>query len=152
MRWLRFTVFLLVITVIQAGLIERLGITALNIKPNLHLVILVFFAIYGTPSEAIITSFVIGFMADITAPPMGPHTIAYGIFGAAIGYLHAVAAMRYWLSQAIAIFISGLLTGLLVYMLSRLKGLSSENAAAVIFGASVYSAAIGPLLFRPFIW
>ena len=33
---LRFTAFLLVITVIQAGLIERFGITSLNIKPNLH--------------------------------------------------------------------------------------------------------------------
>ncbi|MDD5459725.1 MAG: rod shape-determining protein MreD [Phycisphaerae bacterium] len=152
MRWLRFAVFLIAVTVIQAGLIERLGVTSLSIKPNLHLIILVFFAIYSTPSEAIITSFVIGFMADIVAGPMGSHTIAYGIIGTAISYLHALVAMRFWLYQAIAIFVCGLLAGFLGYMLSRLKGLSSENAAAVIFWTSVYSAVIGPLLFRPFIW
>lgn len=152
MRWLRFAVFISLFTVLQASLVDIIAVT--NIKPDLLLILLVFFAIYCNTSEAIITSFTIGFAADIIGPAMGmgPQTISFGLFGTALAYLHRVIVIKKMPYQSLAIFITALLTGILAHFLALLKGESAAPNYTVLFWKSLYSAIVGPFLFLPSAW
>ncbi len=149
MRWLRFGVFILIAAILQASVLA-----GLNIKPDLLLVLLVFFAVYCNTAEAIITSFAIGFVADIIGSAMGPYTVSFGLFGTLLAYLHRAVAIRKMPYQSAAIFITCLLAGTLAYLLTFLKGTSAVHSVhgAVIFWTSLYSAIVGPFLFLPSAW
>jgi len=155
MRWLRFAVFILIVTVLQADLLYIVAVTQLNIRPNLLLILLVFFAIYCNTTDAIITSFAIGFAADISIASaiMGSHTISFGLFGTALAYLHRVIAIRKMPYQSLAIFITGSLIGALAHLLALLKGQPTiPDIFTVILGTALYSAIVGPFLFLPAAW
>lgn len=148
MRWHRFAVLVLLATVLQAGFLSNF-----TIKPDLLLILLVFFAVYSNTSEAMISSFTIGFAADLIGPAMGPQTISFGLFGTALAYLHRVIAIRKMPYQALAIFVITILTGAMTYLLNLLK---SESGQAVIYGdiikTAIYSGIAGPFLFLPSAW
>lgn len=155
MHWLRFAVFVLVVTVLQAGLTDIVAVTNLNIKPDLLIILLVFFTIYCNTFEAVITSFVIGFAADIilVGSPMGPRIISYGLFGTALAYLNSVVAIRKMPYQSLAIFITALLAGTLAHLLASFRGQPTPSGVyAVILGTSLYSSLVGPFLFLPSAW
>lgn len=148
MRWFRFAVLILFAAVLQAGLLRNL-----NIKPDLLLILLVFFAVYCNSSEAIITSFTIGFAADIIGPAMGPHTLSFGFIGSLLAYMHRVVNARKMPYQALVIFVVGFLTGGLTCLLSFLKDRTfTPNIGSVLFWTSLYSGVVGPFLFLPFAW
>ena len=148
MRWFRFAVLVLLATVLQASFFADS-----NIKPDLLLILLVFFAIYCNTSDAIITSFTIGFAADLIGRTMGPQMVGFGLFGTALAYLHQVIAIRKMTYQALAIFITALLAGSMVYFLNSLKGEPTpQNMFAALFGIALYSALVGPFLFLPSAW
>ena len=148
MRWFRFAVLLSLVAVLQAGVLAHW-----NIKPDLLLILLVFFAIYCDTQEAIITSFVIGFAADITASAMGPRIISFGLFGTALAYLHSIIAIRKMPHQSLVIFVTGLLAGALALFLTFIKGEPvPPNIYAVLLGIPLYSAMVGPFLFLPSAW
>ena len=82
MRWMRFSIFLLVVTLLNAGnLLNTISVSSLNIRPNLLVILLVFFAGSCPGFEAITASFAIGFAADISGPVMGPAFLSFGLFG-----------------------------------------------------------------------
>jgi len=148
MRWFRFAVLILLATILQASFLANL-----NIKPDLLLILLVFFSIYCNPSDAIISSFTIGFAADLVGSTMGPQMISFGLFGTMLAYLHRFIAIRKMPYQSLAIFITALLSGYLAYFLSFLKGEPTPpNIFTVVFGISLYSCLVGPFLFLPSAW
>lgn len=151
MWWLRFAVLILIVTVLQAGMVNILAVTRWDFKPDLLLILLVFFAIYCNTSEAIVTSFTIGFAADIIGPAMGAQTLSFGLFGTLLAYLHRVISIKKIPYQSAAIFMTGLLAGTLAYFLSLLKGQPAPSYG-VIFGTSLYSGLVGPFLFLPSAW
>lgn len=148
MRWFRFAVLVIFATVLQAGFLANF-----NYKPDLLLILLVFFAVYCNTSEAIVTSFVIGFAADLIGPVMGPQTISFGLMGTLLAYLHRVLAIRKMHYQALAIFATGILTGTLANLLNLLRG---ETALPGFFNnmlkISLFSGIVGPFLFIPSAW
>ncbi len=155
MRWFRFAVFISLVTVLQASLLlDIIAVTRLGIKPNLLLILLVFFAIYCNTTDAIITSFIIGFAADISiGSAMGSQTISFGLFGTALAYLHRVIAIKNYPYQSLAIFITALLAGTLAHFLALLKGQPPiPNIYTAILGTALYSAIVGPFLFLPTAW
>lgn len=153
MRWFRFAVFISLVTVLQASLVDIIAVTRLNIKPDLLLILLVFFSIYCNRTEAIITSFTIGFAADIIGSAMGTRIISFGLFGTLLAYLHGVITIKKMPYQSLAIFITGFLAGVLVHFLTLLKGQPSEpNVYTVVFWTSLYSSFVGPFLFLPTAW
>ncbi len=148
MRWFRFAILITSAAVLQAGFLARW-----DIRPDLLLILLVFFAVYSSITEAIITSFVIGFAADLIGSSMGPQIISFGLFGTLLAYLHRLIAIRKMPYQTAAIFTVGLFAALLTYLLSRLISQPHiQNAYALIFATSLYSAVVGPFLFLPFAW
>ncbi len=148
MRWFRFAILITSAAVLQAGFLARW-----DIRPDLLLILLVFFAVHSGTTEAIITSFVIGFAADLIGSSMGPQIISFGLFGTLLAYLHRLIAIRKMPYQTAAIFTVGLFAGLLAYLLSRLISQPHiQNAYTLIFATSLYSAVVGPFLFLPFAW
>ncbi|MCK4292009.1 MAG: rod shape-determining protein MreD [Planctomycetes bacterium] len=153
MRWFRFAVLILFVTVLQASVLANL-----NISPDLLLILLVFFCIYCSSTDAIITSFAIGFAADlISSPglpmPMGPQMISFGLFGTLLAHLRRVISIRKMPYQALVIFSTALLAGGLAYFLAFLKGQTiTANIWTVLLGVSIYSAIVGPFLFLPSAW
>jgi rod shape-determining protein MreD len=153
MRWLRFAVLILIVTILQAGMVDVLAVSRWNVKPDLLLILLVFFAVYCNTSEAIVTSFTIGFAADIIGSAMGAQTLSFGIFGTLLAYLHRVISIKKIPYQSAAIFVTGILAGSLAYFLSLVKGQpESSNVYGVIFGTSLYSSLVGPFFFLPSAW
>jgi len=148
MRWFRFAVLVLFATVLQAGFLANF-----SYKPDLLLILLVFFAVYGNTSEAIVSSFVIGFAADLIGPVMGPQTISFGLVGTLLAYLHRVLAIRKMHYQALAILVTGILTGILAGLLNLLRG---EPPLPGFFSnmlkITIFSGVVGPFLFLPSAW
>jgi len=148
MNWLRFAVFVLIAAVLQASkLLDMIAFTQLNIKPDLLLILLVFFAIHCRTYEAIIISFVLGFAADITGSLMGTYTMSFGLFGSLLACVRSVIMIKKMLHQSIAIFTTGFLSGIFVHLLAILKGYPNTSGAVwFLFGSSLYSAVIGPYI------
>jgi len=150
MRWLRFALLILAVTVIQKGLLARW-----TSKPDLLIILLAFFAIYYNTSDAIISSFTIGFAADLVGSPMpmGPHMISFGLLGTLLAYLNRVIAIKRMPFQALAIFAVSVLTGLLSHLLTYITGEPIPgNIYVVVFVTSLYSSIVGPFLFLPTAW
>jgi rod shape-determining protein MreD len=134
MRWLRFALLILFVTVLQTSLLDIIGVTTLNIKPNLLLILLVFFAIHCSDTEVVITSFTIGFAADIIGSSMGPQIISFGLFGTLLADLRHVI-------------------GILAFFLTFLKAEPApSNIYTQLFWTPLYSAIVGPFLFLPSDW
>ena len=148
MRWPRFAVSILIAALLQASLLAYL-----DIRPDLLLILLVFFATYCTTSDAIITSFAVGFAADIIGSAMGPQIISFGLLGTALAYLHRVIAIKKMPYQAIAIFVTGFLAAILSHLLTLLNGEpTSRNIYSALLVTSLCSALVGPFLFLPTEW
>jgi rod shape-determining protein MreD len=151
MRWFRFALLILAATIIQKGLLARW-----NSKPDLLIILLVFFAIYYNTSDAIISSFAIGFAADLVGSPMpmGPQMISFGLFGTILAYLNRVIAIKRMPYQGLAIFTISILiafaTHLLAYLVKREP--VTSNIYTVVFITSLYSGIIGPFFFLPTAW
>ena len=153
MRWARFSAFIVVVALLQAGLGEALSVTELGIKPDLLLILMVFFAVYCNTTDAIVTSFATGFAADLIGHAMGPHMISFGVVGTLLAYLHKFIAIRQLLYQAAVIFVAGLLTGFAAYLLDMVKGHPAVgDINSFVSGTSLYSAVIGPFFFLPAAW
>ena len=92
-----------------------------NLRPDLLIILLVFFAIYNNTTEAIISSFSIGFAADLIGTSMGSQMLSFGILGTSLSYLTQVIAMRKKPYQALAIFVITILVGFLTNILKGFK-------------------------------
>jgi rod shape-determining protein MreD len=150
MRWFRFALLILAVTVIQKGLLARW-----SSKPDLLVILLVFYAIHYNTSVAIICSFTIGFAADLIGSPMpmGPQMISFGLLGTLLAYLHRVIAIKRMPFQALAIFVTSLLAGILSHLLAHITGEPiAANIYVVVFVTALYSSIVGPFLFLPLAW
>ncbi|HUV67999.1 MAG TPA: rod shape-determining protein MreD [Sedimentisphaerales bacterium] len=147
MRWFRFAALILTVTILQKGVLARW-----DNKPDLLLIALVFSATYLNTSDAIISSFIIGFAADLVGSPipMGPHMISFGVFGTLLAYLNRVIAIRRLPYQALAIFVMGILAGVLTHVLAGES--LSRSMFAVVLVTSLYSGFVGPFLVAPSAW
>ena len=155
MKWLRAALLVCFIAVTQAGLANALAVTSLNIKPDLLLALMVFFAVSSTSRDAIVTSFAIGFAADVIAigQPMGPRTISFGLIGTMLAHVHNVLVIRKIPHQVVAVFFSGLLAGSISNFLTFLANHSVvTHAYTVVLGTSLYSSIAAPFLLLPAAW
>lgn len=147
MRWFSFLILLLVVTLLDCGqLLNFLAFGKHNIRPDLLLIMMIFFAVKTETRHAVITSFIIGFAADISASAMGPYMLTFGIIGSILSQMRTVFVMKRMIYQAVVIFIIGLITLTIAELLILIKTHNPSTFTAV-FATAVYSALIGP-----FIW
>ena len=148
MRWMRFFVFLLLATLLNAGnVLNTISVSSLHIKPDLLLIMLVFFTVNIATTDAIVASFAIGFAADISGGTVGPYMITFGVVGSFISQLQRVVVMKRMIHQAAAIFVIALVAGGMVQLLLSFKtDEPMSNVFRMILGGAVYSAVAGPLV------
>ena len=156
MAWLRFAALIVVATILQTSFIGAVWILSTDIRPDLLLILLVFFAIRCDPHDAVITSFIIGFAADLANPAagfMGPRIITFGLFGTLLNNLHNVISIRHFSHQVVAILIMGLATPIFTQLLAHLRTDPAPlSMARDLFWQPVFSALIGPFLSLPMAW
>ena len=147
MRWFRFAVLILAVAILQKGIFM-----SWHTRPDSLLILLVFFAVYCNTSDAIITSFAIGFAADLIGSPlsMGSHMIGFGAVGTLLAYLQRVITIRRKPHQALAIFIVVFLAGAATNLLSREA--ISANLFWNLLRTALCSGIVGPFLFPPVAW
>jgi len=150
MPWIRCIVLILAAALLQTNLIHLIAVTSLEIQPNLLIILLVFFSIYGSSYDAIITSFLIGLFADLIGETMGPHMLAFGVLGSVLAQLRQLVALDRFILQSVAIFLVGLSSSGLVILLYPIKGyVASYTLGQTLFWNPLYSSVLGPLLFIP---
>lgn len=144
MRWLRFTLILLLVSLLQASSISNAAaVTALHIRPDFLLILLVFFALNCDTYDAVIASFAIGFAADITGAVMGPFFLVFGILGSVLTHIRQVILLRRTLHQAIIIFVVGLTAGTIAKLLALFKIQSGDSYGFwYLAGTALYSALV----------
>jgi rod shape-determining protein MreD len=156
MRWFRFAVLVLIVSVVQAGFSGMVTVVHQNARPDLLLILLVFFATHAQGRDAVATSFAIGLAADLANPAagfMGPRILSYGLLGTLLSDLNGVLSVRRMGHQAVAIFVVGVFACLLSLALERLRGpLSTAGLDGNLYWQPLLSAIIGPFLFWPVAW
>jgi rod shape-determining protein MreD len=156
MRWFRFAVLVLVAAVVQTGFSGLVTVVHQNVRPDFLLMLLVFFATQCRDRDAVITSFALGFAADLANPAagfMGPKIISYGLLGTLLSDLNGVLSIRRIGHQVIAIFVVGVFVCLLSFALARLwVKLPTAGLDRELYWQPLLSGIIGPFLFRPVAW
>ncbi len=156
MRWFRFAVLIVVATVLQTSFLGVAWLGHPDIRPDLLLILMVFFAIWAEPRDAVITSFTIGLAADLASPAMGlmgPRIISFGLFGTVLSDLHHTISLKRLPFQAAAIFAVGILTATLTHLLVRLRADPvAIHWAREFFWQPLLSAVVGPFLCLPVGW
>ena len=156
MRWFRFAVLVLVAAVVQTGFAGLVSIIHQDVRLDLLVILLVFFAIHCDGQNAVIASFAIGLAADLANPAvgfMGPKIISFGLLGTLLSDMNGLLSIRKMVHQAVAIFAMGVLTFLLSFLLAYLRtkptttGLDRE-----LFWQPLLSGIVGPFLFVPMAW
>ncbi|MHC4518592.1 MAG: rod shape-determining protein MreD [Planctomycetota bacterium] len=156
MAWFRFAALVVVATILQTSFIGAVWILSTDIRPDLLVILLVFFAIRCDSNDAVLTSFIIGFAADLAYPAsgfMGPRIISFGLFGTLLNNLHNVISIRRFSHQAVAILAMGLATPILTQLLAHLRTDPAPlNIVRELFWQPVFSALVGPFLSLPMAW
>jgi rod shape-determining protein MreD len=147
MRWFRFAVLVIAAVIIQAGLAN------FKYRPDLLLILMVFFSVYAGRKQAIVTSFITGFACDLIGFAIGPATLSFGLLGTLLSNLTRLVTIRKMTYQAFTIFFMGILSGFSIYLLNSIKGQTSNpNIYRLIFWTSLLSAIVGGFLFLPAAW
>lgn len=122
MKWLNFIIIVVVITLINAGsVMGLLSISSLQIRPNLLIAVLAYFAYISERRDVIITSFMVGFMADISGATMGPSLIAFGIVGVSFAAMRDVLLMERRRNRVVTIFLMSVAVMIIADMLTSMK-------------------------------
>ncbi len=152
MKWLNFIITIMAVTLINAGSVMGfITISNLEIRPDLLIAALAFFAYISDRRDAIITSFMTGFMADISGSTMGPAMIAFGIVGVCFSALRDVLLMERRRNRFGAIFLMAMAVMLIIDLLTALKtGQHITRPYLVIPLCSFYTALVGAFIWPTF--
>jgi len=142
---------ILVVACLQASAaMELFSLTNLRIKPDVLLILLVYFAVYCDSYDAVIISFAIGFAADITGMVLGPHLISFGIIGSVIAHIRKLILLKSTGQQAMAILAAAILTGTIALLLTQMKASELiKTGLFEIFAVGLYSAILWFLIKWP---
>jgi rod shape-determining protein MreD len=144
MHWTRFALVILLAAVLQLAIDNFLNFA---FRPDLLIIILVFFIANGEGYWPIIAAFSIGFAADIISPMvMGPHTIAFGISGSLLAFARRWVTLDNPLFVALAILVLCFVAGALSQVLISFRQQTPGGAYISLIWASLASAVIGPYI------
>jgi rod shape-determining protein MreD len=127
---------------------DFVAVTKIGARPDLLLMLLVFFALHCYGYESVITSFAIGLAADIAAGSLGPYLISFCLIGAFLGGLRQFIAIRRTLHVVAVVAATGIATGFLAQIFGYFKGQGwPANSVGLLFGMAIYSGLLAPYIF-----
>lgn len=148
MRWFSFLTILLAATLLEAGnLLNFFPVTGWYVKPGILITLLVYYALVCRYEEAIVTSFFIGFAADLATGIMGPHMISYGLLGVFLNQMGQMLVVKRAVFKAAIVFLAFVLAETCAYWLFVLKmDETLQDAQSIILLRGFYSAVVSPLI------
>jgi rod shape-determining protein MreD len=148
MRWISFTIILLIAIILEAGnLLNVFAVGGWYIRPAILITLLVYYSFSCRPRDAIICSFVIGFAADLTGTVIGPHIICFGLLGLLLNQSNQILYARRGIYKAMIVFAVYLIAETFSHWLALLKGLDTqENFYSILLFTAFYSAVISPVI------
>jgi rod shape-determining protein MreD len=140
-------ILVLIAAIVQSSLVDVLALTEARVKPDLLLILMVFFAIHCPAQEAIISAFIVGLFADLIGAGMGPQLLAFGVLGSLLSEVRHVMVLRHIPQQMISVFGTGCLCGGVALVLFRIKGCPvPTDMMSLILWQPLYSAVLaGPI-------
>jgi rod shape-determining protein MreD len=153
MHWIRFGILILATMILQASLGDVIAVTSRGVRPDLLLVLMVYFAVNGLPTDAVIASFVIGLGNDLIGWTLGPQMLSFGICGTVLSRIRQYIVIRKVPYQGMVILAAGAITSALTRILARVKGVPVPDPPLdhLLWGP-LYSAIIGPVIFIALEW
>jgi len=153
MYWIRFCVLTVGTLVVQASLGDVVAVTSRGIRPDLLLILMVYFAVHGLPSDAVLTSFGIGLGNYLIGWTVGPQMLSFGLCGTLLSHVRQTIVIRKAPHQSLAILAAGVATSALTRILAQVKGVPVPDAPLdqMLWGP-LYSAIIGPAIWVPLEW
>ena len=152
MKWSRFLLVLLAVMLLDAGQwMQILAVGPQQIRPDLLLIALVFFAGHCAAGEAMYASFLIGLAADLSSEGsvIGPCFLSFGVFGMLLSQIRRVVVIHRFVFQALTILVTALLVLPSMYLLIYAKtGQGLSHSATAILGGAAYTAIVGPILWK----
>ena len=152
MKWLNFIIIVLATTLVNAGsTMNLIAIGSLEIRPNLLVVALAFFAYILERRDAVIAAFMIGFMADISGATMGPSMLAFGIIGSSFSAMRDLLIMQRRRNRFVAISLMSVCIMIIIDILTFYKtGSQITKPLITIPLSSLYTALAGAFLWYVF--
>lgn len=148
MQWVRFAVLVLATAFIQGSQIPHwIALTQFKFSPDFLLMLLVFFATFAEGPTAIICSFTIGLGADLAYHTLGPYMLAFGLCGSILQSMGKVISLKRMLHVIAAVFLCGIVAGLLAKTFIFFRGVSQAPSVGHILGTSLYSSLLAPYIF-----
>jgi len=150
MRWISFIIALLIFTIVgSSNMMNYLTIGQLNIRPQLLIILLLFLTANIEPRDAILVSFITGFLADISGVTIGPALIAFGIMGSGFSTFKEMLVLNRMRYQAVTLFLFSILALATIEALTFIKtGQSSPKFFYAIVLQSLYTALVGPIIWK----
>jgi len=138
---------ILIALVLQITILDLIAIGW--VRPNLLLIVTVFYAISGGSRRGLATGIFAGALADIfSAGPMGLNTVALGVCGYLCGYFAGVVYKDNTFTQAVMCAIAGLIYAL-IYLTGMAVLLRPVSLTPLFFTVSIpaiiYTTCIYPL-------
>ncbi|MBN2513493.1 MAG: rod shape-determining protein MreD [Sedimentisphaerales bacterium] len=148
MRWLIFSLVLLVAALLDAGqLLNVIALGSWHTRPSIMIAVLVFASLNTRPQDAIRCSYAAGFAADLVGWTLGPHMICYGIIGTLLSQFSRTLSLQRPLYQAFLVFVSYMLTELpAVWLESWKTGQSRPEIFWITLSTALYSAIAAPVV------
>ncbi|MCE5185740.1 MAG: rod shape-determining protein MreD [Planctomycetaceae bacterium] len=150
MRWFSFITILFGATLLEAGdLLNVFAVTGWYVRPSILITLLLYYSLVCRYDEAIVTSFFIGFAADLAshAGVMGPHMLCYGILGVILNQTSQMIIMKRAIYKASFVFLAYMLAESAANWMENIKlGETREDMMSILFLTALYSAVISPLI------
>src|SRR5690606_3306350 len=129
-----------VFSILDAGsLLNLIAIGHNQIRPHLLIILLVFFSMHVSLEEAIASSFLLGFIADLAAGIMGPFTICCGLAGSLLSQTQGFFPISRPVYQLTVVFAVTLLVYAFANLLTALKIASPASSPfSVLFFSALY--------------
>ncbi len=146
MRGIYFAILFFIGVILQGGnILNYIALGDFNIKPDILITLLVYFAIRFDGIMAVIAAFMLGFAADIIMLPIGTFIITYVLAGTAISGMKKSSLIGSVIAQALLIFVTVFLILLASNGIKMIADKAvSDHFVYRSFATAVYSGLIAP--------
>lgn len=152
MRYLIMTILFFISLVLQSTLFSHL--TVAGVKPDLVLVLVVFYALFQGPQEGALVGLIGGLLQDMMfGQYIGLNALANLVIGYLIGLLERKIYKENLLIPTIILFLSTFLHETILYFLRLAIELPTNYFTfikSVVFSTAVYNSCLAPFIYGKF--
>jgi len=143
--------FIILSMVLQATVLH--GAAVAGVKPNLLLILVLFFSLLEGSVPGFIFGFLVGLFEDLVIGKfVGLHALTMMLTGLLIGFAEPKIFKENYLTPVVVVFFGTLIHEFAFLFLGNLIGMSFDwgNLVQIVLPLTVYHSCISPFLYVPF--